>query len=261
MSPDAPSLHAVQAAMRRALVAGDTDLLDLVVGGADAAEGVSVYRSGLLIGVAAALALTYPAVAGLVGRDFFDAAARRHVSADPPRSGNLDEYGADFADFLAGFAPAADLPYLADVARLEWAVAAAMRAEDAPSLTPEDLTALAESGAEDLRLGLRPSARVIAVAFPADLIWRGVLDGDGDGLAALDLGAGGGLLLVDRADDRPVVERLDGIAGRFAADLAAGHPLAETLEAAGGVGPALLGGHLVAGRLIAVQGRPILTPG
>jgi len=44
------------------------------------------------------------------------------------RAAALAEYGDGFADFLAGFAPAQSLPYLADVARLEWAINAAYHA-------------------------------------------------------------------------------------------------------------------------------------
>jgi Putative DNA-binding domain len=61
-----------------------------------------------------ALRLSYPAVDRLVGAAFFDGAARAFIDAHPPRSSYLDEFGGDFADFLAQFPPAASVPYLSD---------------------------------------------------------------------------------------------------------------------------------------------------
>ena len=55
----------------------------------------------------------------LVGEEFFRAMAQIHVRAHRPRSPLMFEYGDELPDFIAGFPPAADVPYLADVARLE----------------------------------------------------------------------------------------------------------------------------------------------
>ena len=61
--------------------------------------------------------------------------ARAYALAEPPRSPVLMDYGAGFADFIAGFAPAASLPYLPDVARIERAWREAYHAADAEPLT------------------------------------------------------------------------------------------------------------------------------
>ncbi len=260
MSPDAPSsLRDVQRAMSRALVEGDTGLLDLTEGDM-AAEGLSVYRSGFLIGVAVALAQSFPVVRRLVGEAFFDAAAHLYIASDPPRTGNLDDYGGGFPGFLAEFGPAASVPYLAHVARLEWAIAQALHAEDATPLSADDLAALAEADAEHLRLTLIPSVRMVEVAHSADLIWRRVLDEDDEGLAAIDPDQGPVRVLVDRVDGLPVVERLDDAAWRFGAGLSGGATLGDLLEAAGDAGPSLLAGYLVAGRLAGAEGGSPQSP-
>ena len=82
---------------------------------------IGVYRNNVKASLVAALVGAFPVVQRLVGEEFFEAAAFVFVEHHPPRSPVLAEYGAGFAAFLEGFEPARDLPYLADIARLEWA--------------------------------------------------------------------------------------------------------------------------------------------
>ena len=81
--------------------------------------GFAVYRNTVLKGCIDALQANYPTVCQLVGDDWFRAAAAVFARAQPPRDGLLVDYGVGFADFLAGFAPAAELPYLSAVAHLD----------------------------------------------------------------------------------------------------------------------------------------------
>src|SRR6266542_3456863 len=71
---------------------------------------------------AEALATTFPTVQALVGEDFFRMLARAFVGQSPPNQPVLAEYGAGFPAFIAGHDAARDLPYLADIARLDWAL-------------------------------------------------------------------------------------------------------------------------------------------
>lgn len=79
----------------------------------------AVYRNTVMKGWIDALQANYPTVARLVGDEWFRAAALRFVRAQPPRVPMLMEYGEDFPAFLESFAPAAELPYLPAVARLD----------------------------------------------------------------------------------------------------------------------------------------------
>src|SRR6187402_2697678 len=79
----------------------------------------AIYRNTAMRACLDALEANVPAVVCLVGRDWFRAAAAIHVAQSPPCDARLFTYGDDFADFLAAFPPAAELPYLADVARLD----------------------------------------------------------------------------------------------------------------------------------------------
>ncbi len=140
--------------------------------GTDRAERFAVYRNNVAVGLIEALRSTYPVVDRLVGREFFTAMARAHAFDRPPDSPVLLAYGANFPAFVAGFGPAAGLPYLADVARLEWAWQEAYHAADADPMPVAALESLPKKRLPGLRLILHPSARLLRFASPALTIWR-----------------------------------------------------------------------------------------
>jgi hypothetical protein len=130
-----------------------------------------VYRNNVVASLVNALKLRFPAIARIVGDDFFAGMARLFVTAHPPRSPLLMQYGDDFADFIAGFAPAAELPYLPDVARLEAARTRAYHAADVTPLDPADIATLPPETLGALRIWLHPSVEIVRSAFPVVTIW------------------------------------------------------------------------------------------
>ena len=108
-----------QAAFAAALLDPDLPLPLGVVdpAGRPAQRRFNIYRNSVTQGLGAALETGFPAVLALVGPAFFRAMALRFLREHPPRGRIMMLYGADFADFIAGFAPAQGLGYLADVAR------------------------------------------------------------------------------------------------------------------------------------------------
>ena len=118
-----------------------------------------------------ALLASFPAVRRLVGDDFFRAAARAYVAAEPPRSPVLLRYGGTFGAFLDAFPPAAPVPYLGDVARLEWARQEALHARDAEPVGIGRLAALAPEEAPRARLALHPSLGLLRSRWPAVSLW------------------------------------------------------------------------------------------
>jgi hypothetical protein len=121
--------------------------------------GFAVYRNTVLKGLVDALQANYPAVARLVGEDWFRAAAALHARSHTPADGRLMLYGAGFADFLDAFAPAADLPYLSGVARLDRCWSEAHAAADAKPLPATALLALPLAQLAALVLRPHPAAR------------------------------------------------------------------------------------------------------
>ena len=102
--------------------------------GADVGVRFGVHRNNVVVSLVGVLADTFPVVRSLVGAEFFDALARLHVCAHPPASPVMSEYGAGFAGWIVDFEPAAALPYLANMARLEHARVTAFHAADAEPL-------------------------------------------------------------------------------------------------------------------------------
>jgi hypothetical protein len=205
--------------------------------GSDPAPRFAVYRNNVASSLAAALSQTFPVVRELVGAEFFDAMARRFVATHPPASPVLAEYGEHLPAFIEGFAPAAGLPYLADVARLEYARVQAFHAADRPTMQAHQLAAqLGRPQALPVaRLDLHPSVHVIASRFAVVSLWaahQGQRTFD-----SVDLDRSEAALVLRQADDAAVIA-CSHAAAAFIRSLAADATLAEAVEAATRLDPA-----------------------
>ena len=141
----------------------------------------------------------------------------------------LVEYGADFADFLAGFEPCQDLPYLADVARFEWALNLGATVREAAPLQAEALAAVPAQKAPYVALRLQPSLSYFASPWPIDAIWQANKE---DEVPPIDLAGGGASLEIRRAGEAVVWRRLDPGTFAFRTALADGLVLAAAMAAA-----------------------------
>jgi putative DNA-binding protein len=156
----------------------------------------NVYRNNIVAGLVSTLKAAYPAVTRIVGQEFFDAMARAYALNEPPTRPMMLEYGAGFADFIDSFAPAAVLPYLADVARIERAWVEAYHSAEALPIDPARLFECAPEDRPHLRLLLHPSLRLVKSTFPAFTIWQ--MNTKGGEPAPVDLASGGEDVLIVR---------------------------------------------------------------
>ncbi|MCB2102127.1 MAG: putative DNA-binding domain-containing protein [Rhodobacterales bacterium] len=217
-------------------------------------ERLDIHRNNVVITLTESLAAVFPTVKGLVGDDFFAAAARAFIHGDPPRGGCLIDYGAGFAAFLAAFEPARGLPYLADVAWLDWAWHESFHAADARPLGPADLNRIDPMALTRARLHLLPSARLLSFSCPAAAI-RAFVRAGGTGTAP-DPGAGPSRALVIRPDMAVEVRDLSAPAFALLNALVAGQTLDRALEAASAADgntpdPAALLADLIVGQVFA----------
>lgn len=230
---------------------GDATGGDALLAGDDGALRLAIHRNTAFGTLVNALRLSFPAVQRLVGADFFEAAAREFIRRNPPRSAYLNDYDADFPGFLAAYAPASALVYLADVARLEWAVNRALHAVDVPRLELARLAALDESALSQVSFSAHPALSLLRLEFPADAIWRAVLEQNDVAMAAIDLSAGPVHLLVERDAAGVQVRALSAAAWDFTARLSSGRPLSAVLaDGPDGEIDAWLAEHLALGRLV-----------
>jgi len=135
------------------------------------AQGLmGIYQNSAIANITHSLSLTYPVIKKLVGEDFFRATCKEFIRITWPKSGNMDDYGVGFSDFLAQFEHAKHLVYLEDVARLEWAFHQSSLADDA-NIT--DWSTLAQvNDILQLRFILAPSVKLITSVFPINKIWQ-----------------------------------------------------------------------------------------
>ncbi len=203
------------------------------VGRADVAAlaaqpGFAVYRNTVATACIDALQANYPTVARLVGDEWFRAAAAIFAEANPPASPAMVAFGAEFPDFLAGFDPASELPYLAGVARLDRFWSEAHVAADAQALDPARISALAPDALAGLRLRIHPAARwAMFDEHPVAAIWQRHRDAPEDENVDLDdLDWHGGGMLVTRPAEEVRWGQIDAAAIAFLDACAQGDPLA-----------------------------------
>jgi len=228
-----PTLREVQHAFRAALLDDDeTATAAIVVGdGLAPSARLAVYRHHVLTTLTAALESVYPVVCRLVDRAFFGWVADRYIRRHPPAGPVLGEFGESFSEFLADFPACAQLPYLADVARLEWALHAAQHAEDAVPLDLRPLAEVPPDAVPRLAFTLDPSLTLLASPWPIDRIW----DANQPGAAPdtlVDLAAGRACLQIRGDGDDVRIRGLDPVTHAFRAVLAGGATLGEASAAA-----------------------------
>jgi hypothetical protein len=194
------SLRESQQAFAEAVLTDDGAVPAFSTNPANAVERLAIYRRAIFANYRRALGATYPVVKKLVGAPFFDAAAGAFVRAHPSRSGDLNVYGGELGDFLESYAPAADLQYLPDVARLEWAIDEAGRAADdeaAPAAVLAAFSRIAPELLPGLHLALASACRTVVSPHPVLRIWQ-VNQSDAAADARVSLDEGGVTVLVRR---------------------------------------------------------------
>src|ERR1700674_3627453 len=167
-------LRDLQCGVGRAVLCNDeTWIVSAIMGdGLDPAARLNIYRNHYNSSLGEALKATFPVVCRLVDERFFAYAASEYIKVSPPRQVCLFEYGESFPDFLAAFPACAALTYLADVARLEWLINAALHAPAQAPIEASDLGYLDSTDYPRLVFAFQSSLRLIDSAWPIDRIWH-----------------------------------------------------------------------------------------
>ncbi len=189
-------------------------------------DRLQIYKDNVLITLYETLKSRYPAVCRLVDERFFKYAVNEYIKLHKPTSGNLDDYGFSFIEFLTEFQPTKEMHYLSDIAKLEWALHVAYFAADATPIDKAELAKIAPEEYENLQFTLHPSAQLLSSKYPIDKIWN--YTGDGD----IDINARGANLLVLRPEYKTGMILLESGELEFLTQLQNGHRLYEAYEAA-----------------------------
>jgi hypothetical protein len=222
------SLAAFQREFVRAAVGGRTPL--------SRRPAFAVYRNTALQGALSALAATYPTIERLLGDAAFAALALRFVRTVRPATPVLSDYGEGFPEWLALQPALADLPYLADVARIDWMCLEAHRAPDAPPLDPVTLSDVSPESWMKRRASLHPATRISWFRLPAPSIWIAARDGLLDHGYAPEWRAEG--VLVTRPDRAVQAVCIDAVTHRLLGGIRLGETVGQAACAAAALYPA-----------------------
>ena len=165
-------LHEIQQALGDHILAGDgvPATAGIISGKLSRQAQLGIHRANTHASLVGVLQAAYPVICRLVGEDHFNHAALEYVRAHPPRRPQLSTYGWRFARFLSHFKPARGLPFLPDLARLEWARNVAYFAADTAPFEPRHLNPSASEPGQ-LKLALHPAAMLVASPFAIHQIW------------------------------------------------------------------------------------------
>jgi Putative DNA-binding domain len=169
----------IQEAFQRFLLAGDSEINACVVGTerVPVETRLGIYGDGYRSRLIEALETSFPVLANLLGETDFQALAAQYVSAHESTFFSIRYYGDRLADFLAGDAEYSKAPILAELARWEWAMAAAFDAADAE---PIGISAFAQVAPEDwaeLRFEWSPAVQVVELEWNVPQLWKAVTEG------------------------------------------------------------------------------------
>lgn len=133
-------------------------------------QGLSVYRESVIAIHSQALALIYPVCQALLGKRYFDQAAKRYWQQSPSQTPSLSHWGAGWPTFIHAEASLAAMAYLPDLTRLEWAL---HQADEGPDSHLVDMTQLATDLAHPgLTWQLNPNASLLQSPYAIDHLWQ-----------------------------------------------------------------------------------------
>ncbi|PSW03413.1 DNA-binding domain-containing protein [Photobacterium lipolyticum] len=181
------SLHQLQQAFAEALHYQPSDLSEQIARGPFKAEQlIQIYRNNFIIGLSEVLEATYPGVKAVVGDECFSQLARQHILSHPLRQGDVSHYGEGLADTISDAAELSQaVPYLADLARLEWYVD---RVACQPVINPRfplhKLQGLAEDDFPALQFEVPQPTLCLDSGFAVVTLWQMIAD---DNFADFDI--------------------------------------------------------------------------
>ncbi|MEO8804762.1 MAG: DNA-binding domain-containing protein [Burkholderiaceae bacterium] len=200
--------------------------------GLPALRRLQIYRNNFNEGLGDALQAVYPVLARLVGDHYFRQLSRGFIAAHPLRSGSLHDFGRELPDHIAQRPELARLPYLDDVARLEWACHEVYHEAEHLALAPTQLAKLSPEAQVQLRLPLAPATRFLASRYPVLRIWASNQPAATEAAAPVSLDEGGVRVLIARRDGDVEFRVLGEAEDLWLRALAAGATLAEATASA-----------------------------
>lgn len=161
VSPGSGAEALSEAEQKSGLESGSAEQLVLPSPRLSPRERIEIYRGMYLLRMVEAMEIDFPAVQWLVGKRDFSGLVESYVKSYPSRSYTLDHLGRHFSQFLAEQSGLAQAEALADLSRLEWAMAEVAIALDSPCLSMSDLASVVEENFLRLVFAPVPALRIL----------------------------------------------------------------------------------------------------
>jgi len=143
----------------------------------DAVGRLDVYARMYFFRLLDCLIEDFPVVHAVVGHERFHSLAADYLAAHPSRAPSLRLLGGSLADFLDAHPGDGASPFVADLARFEWALLEAFDAADAAAIPAERLREVPADQWADLALSLTPSLRIVDARAPVHELWAAASEG------------------------------------------------------------------------------------
>ncbi len=194
-----------------------------------AEEQLFLYKNNCMSFLKDRLRNLYPTVSSLVGEGFFKTLMHHYIQLNPSRSGDLNEYGGEFAEFVSKFPAAQTVPYLADVARIEWSWSLLSVAEDNAAFELEKLEGIAPKQFQNLILVLQTAFCAVASQYPIVDIWE-LSQANSDDESSVSLDDGEQFVLLHRSADDVEMQEISAADYHFISYLYEGLTLMQAYE-------------------------------
>lgn len=138
----------------------------------EAKGGMAIYRNNNREGLIKALANLYPVCSRLVGISCFRAMAHHYIQRYPSRSPNLNDYGEYFSSWVLEMPFHDNLPYLSEVAQLEWIIHTILMDFPTSMVDWNSLAKLTLEQQSTLVLHRANNSVLVHFQYPVDRIWE-----------------------------------------------------------------------------------------
>ncbi|MEM5527722.1 DNA-binding domain-containing protein [Gammaproteobacteria bacterium AS21] len=177
------TLAQLQAAFAKYLLHESIELDDLGISGPFSnKELMQLYRNNFYISISEYLKACFPTVMKLVGTEFFEQLAKAFIIEKPLQQASIELYGSDFPEYIKHCKQAESVPYLADIALLDWSYDRSKTVFDFALFPFEKLTSLTDEEQMNISFSLVANTVLIKSKYPAFSIWNGVQTGELEGI-------------------------------------------------------------------------------
>lgn len=162
------------------LMTNDESITDEIISTekASAKLRLDVYQNAYYIRLIEILAINYPVLKKILTEEKFSKVMTDYINAYPSTHFSIRIFGRNLSKFLRTYTHVES--YLADLADFEWNLSDVLEAKDAPTLTIEEMSAIAPDQWAMLGFSLHPSVVLLPLHYDAPELWKTLRTDDAD---------------------------------------------------------------------------------